>query len=148
MLTRRTFIQSAGVLGAGVATGAIGRTKPEIREHGIVEIRFMFLAKEPVVVKSTIFSDEQRGVFGVRLLGERGARDMRLAEIPLSAVKDAVAVPGRISRCAMTGWAGEGAKDSGLLDLVAKDGNLVVSGRGHLNDEPVWMSLDDVRQVL
>lgn len=149
MLTRRTFIQSAGALAVGAVAGGIALLESEIKEYGLVEIRFWLFAKEPIVIKSTIFSDERRDVFGVRLLGERGSDDLRLAELRLSAVKAALAVPGRIQKSSMTGWnAQDGKKREGFLDLVAKDGNLVAAGPGQLEKAPIWMSLADVRQVL
>lgn len=148
MLTRRTFIQGAGALAAGAATGGIALQKPEIKEHGLVEIRFCLFDKDPIVVKTMIFSDEQRDVFGIRVLGERGACDMSLAELRLSSVKAALADPGRIQRCLMHTWSAEGKEDKGLLDLVAKDGNLLVAGSGELEKGPVWMSLADVQRVL
>jgi hypothetical protein len=148
-MTRRTFIQSAGALAAGAAAGGIAFAEHKIKEHGLVEIRAWFFTKDPIVIKSTIFSDERRGVFGIRLLGERGPCDARLAELRLSAVKAAVAVPGRVQKCAATTWNREGRKEEGsLLDLVARGGNLVVAGAGQLEKAPTWMSLADVRQVL
>jgi hypothetical protein len=147
-MTRRTFIQSAGALAARAAAGGTVLPEHEIKEHGLVEIRAWFFAKDPIIIKSTIFSDERRGVFGVRLLGRRGPCDARLAEMRLSAVKAAVAVPGRVQKCAITTWNGEGRKEEGFLDLVARDGNLVVAGTGQIEKAPVWMSLADVRQVL
>lgn len=149
MLTRRTFIQNAGALAAGAAAGGIAFPEHEIKEHGLVEIRAWFFSKDPIVVKSTIYSDERRDVFGVRILGERGPSDLRLAELSLSAVKAAISAPERIQKCAMTGWNAENGKlEEGFLDLVAKGGNLVVAGPGQLKRTPVWMSLADVCQIL
>lgn len=147
-MTRRTFIQSAGALAAGAAAGGIVFPKHEIKEHGLVEIRALFFTKDPIIIKSTIFSDERQGVFGVRLLGERGPCDTRLAELRLSAVKAAVAVPGRVQKCAATMWNGEGKKEKGFLDLVTRGGNLMFANAGQLEEAPAWMSLADVRQVL
>jgi hypothetical protein len=147
MLTRRTFIQSAGALAVGATAGGIAFTKPEIKEHGIVEIRFRFFTNEPIVVKSTIFSDEQRGVFGIRFLGERGPLDVRLTELRLADVKGALAAAGRIRKCGITTWNGEGKREKVLLELMTKGGNLLLAAPGQL-DDPAWMDLADVRQVL
>ncbi len=147
MLTRRTFIQSTAALAAGAAAGGIAFSEYEIKEHGLVDIRASFFGK-PIVIKSTIFSDELRDVFGVRLMGEHGPSDARLAELRLSAVKAALAVPGRIQKSSMTAWNAErGTKEEGFLDLVAKDGDLMIALPGRLENEPAWMSLVDVRQI-
>jgi len=149
MLTRRTFIQSTGVLAAGATVGGIAFPKREFKEHGPVEIRFCLFDKDPIVIKSTIFSDERRDVFGIRVQGERGPSDVRLFELRLSATKAAVAVPGRvIQKCTATAWNEEGRKEEEFLDLVAKGGNLMFAGVGRIEKEPVWMSLADVQRVL
>lgn len=148
MLTRRTFIQSTGAL-AAAAAGGMAITNSEIKEHGIVEIRFRFLAKDPHVVKSTIFSDERRGVFGVRVLGKREPGDARLAELRLTDVRDTVAVPGRVRKGALAVWNCDGRKEEGFLHLLAMDGNLMFAVPGvDISETPVWMSLADVQQVL
>lgn len=151
MLTRRTFIQSAGAMAAGAAAGGIAFPERGIKEHGLVEIRAWFFGTDPIVLKSTIFSDDRRDVFGVRILG-MGRLDTCFAEFRLADVKAAVAVPGRISRCAITGWNGEGRKESGFQDLIVREGNLVVALPGQLEltppPGPAWIALSDVRQVL
>lgn len=148
MLTRRTFIQGAGALAAGAVAGGIALQKPEIKEHGLVEIRFWLFDKDPVVIKSTIFSDERRDVFGVRLLGERGPGDLRLAELRLPAVKVVIAAPERVKICTGTMWNEESEKEEMFLNLVARGGNLVIALAGQLDKASVWMSLADVRRVL
>jgi hypothetical protein len=150
-MTRRAFIQSAGALAAGAAAGGIAFPEHEIKEHGLVEIRAWFFGKDPIVLKSTIFSDARRDVFGVRLLG-MGKLDTRFAEIGLADVKAAVDVPGRITRCTMTGWNGEGKKETGFMDLIVREGSLVIATPGELEKSPrpgpAWLALSDVRQVL
>lgn len=152
MLTRRTFIQGAGALAAGAAAGGIALPESEIKEHGLVELRAWFFSKNPIVVKATIFSDERRDVFGIRILGERGTRDTRFAEIRLADVRASVAAPGRVSRCTATGWSEEGKKESGFVDLVAREGSFVVATPGELEKAPhpgpAWLALSDVQQVL
>jgi hypothetical protein len=152
MLTRRAFVQSAGVLAAGMA-GGVAVPANEIKEHGLVELRAWFFAKDPIRLKATLFSDARRDVFGVRVLGERESNDVRLAELCLSTVKEVVAIPGRVRKCAMTGWhAGDGKKEEGFLDLISREGKLVFAILGQLDQSPrpgpAWLSLSDVREVL
>jgi hypothetical protein len=146
MLTRRTFIQSAGALAAGAAAG-VALPEPKVKEHGLVELRAR-LFNDLVVVRSTIFADERRDVFGIRFLGERGPRDVRLVELQLSAVAVATAVPETICECPYVAWTYQGEKEGGLLDLMGKDGNLLIAGPGQIKTIPFWMSLADVRRVL
>jgi hypothetical protein len=148
MLSRRNFIQGTVTLAAGTAVGDIAFPEREIKEHGIVEIRFKFLSCKPIVVPSTIFSDERRGVFGMRLLDKREPGDVRLAEFCLADVIGAVAAPGRVRKCAVTAWKGNGMKENSFLDLMVKDGNLMFAALGQIEESPPWMSMVDVRQVL
>lgn len=138
-------MHSAGVLAAGVAGGVA--FPAEIKEHGLVELRAWFFVKDPVVLKSTIFADNGRDVFGVRILTEPG---LRLAELPLSTIKAVVASPGRVEKCLMTAWDDE--RKEGLMEVVSRDGKLVFAIPGQLDQTPrpgpAWLDLSDVRQVL
>lgn len=149
MLTRRTFMHSAGVLAAGMAGGVA--SPAEIKEHGVAELRAWFFAKDPIVLKTTIFSDERRDVFGVRILGERGSHGFRLAELPLPTIKEAVSTPGWVRKCLMIGWDG-GERKEGLMEVVSREGKLVFGIPGDLDKSPrpgpAWLDLSDVRQVL
>lgn len=118
------------------------------REYGIVEFRACFFAKEPIIIKSVIFSDERRGVFGIRFLGERGPGDLRLIEMSLPAVKRVIAVREGVKISTFKTWNGDGKKREMFLNLVARDGNLVIAEAGHIDRAPAWMRLADVRKVL
>ncbi len=144
MLTRRTFMVSAGAVVAATGTTGITVLKPEITEHGLVDIRF---SEKPTVIKAAIFSDKRRDVFGIRILEKRGPSDIRLAELPLSVVRAVVGVPGPSARCSLTTWTPDGKKEE-LLDLKVKDTDLMLASVGQLETSPVWMALADVKRVL
>lgn len=147
MLTRRTFIQGGGALAAGAVASGTSFLESEIKEHGIVKIRFQFYPGKARIVKSTIFSDGQRGVFGIRLLGELELHETRLVEMPISDAKDVAASSGKVWMVPTTVWAEDGKKEETSVGMVVKDGNLMFASE---NGEvlPIWMSLSDVRQVL
>lgn len=148
MLTRRTFIKSTGTLAAAAASG-MALTESGIKEHGIVEIRFRFLAKDPCVVKSTIFTDERRGIFGIRILGNNDPGDARLGEFRLSDIRETVAAPGHVRKGNCAVWDCNGRKKEEALHLLAMDGNLMFAVPGvDIIETPVWMSLADVQRVL
>ncbi len=146
MLTRRTFIRNAGTM-AAAATIGITAPESEIKEHGIVDIQADIFG-EPIIMKATIFSNGPRDIFGIRFLGERGSCDLRLAELPLSAVRETLATPGRPMRCVARTWTGNGTKQEVPLDLMADATKLSITDAGKLKDAPPWISLSDIRRVL
>jgi hypothetical protein len=146
MLTRRTFLEKTGTLALGTVAGASIR-KNEIKEHGLVEIRMKLFGYHLIAVKSTIFADEDRDVFGIRILGKRGPSDARLVETELSAVIKAVAFPGHIWTSRAVCWSESGQREEWALELVVKNGNLLIAQPGFLEEAP-QMDLADVQEVI
>ncbi len=146
MLTRRTFIRNAGTMAAAAAIG-IAAPESEIKEYGIVDIRTDIFGKT-TILKATIFSNGPRDIFGIRLLGEPGPLDLRLAELRLSAVRETLATPGRPMRCAARMWTGNGTKREVPLDLVVDATKLSIADAEKLKVAPAWISLSDIRRVL
>lgn len=144
-MKRRDFIRSTATLAAGAAVGEM--IWKGIKEHGPVEIRTYFFSKDPIVIKGALFSDEHRNVFGVRIFDKNG--ETAVAEMPLSAVKDALSegTAGRV-KVAMAHVI-DGKRKAGFVDIIVKDGNFtfLIAEPGH-DPLPVWLKLADVQRVV
>jgi hypothetical protein len=146
MLTRRTFIQGAGVLAAGTAVG--GMIFKGTKEHGPIGIRMFFFGKEPIVIDGDLLSDELRDVFRIRSFDKGDL--MATAELKLSEVKKAVATPGKTVRMEVAMQSERGIVENGFISVVARGETLtfLIDEKIGPDPSPVWIMLEDVRRVL
>jgi hypothetical protein len=122
-----------------------------IKEHGIVDVHAW--SWDEIILKSTIFSDRKRNVFGIRVLGQPGTEDKNLAELPLVDVEAAVATPEHFRKCAATRWTQDGEKKEGAFEIIVKGENFAMGQQGAFNKwcrppGPTWILLSDVLKVL
>lgn len=144
-VTRRAFIGSSAAIAAGAAVGLTAYQG--IRRHGPVEIRMFFMSGDPIVIQSSLYADDRRDVFGIRVFDE--GKETARAELQLSIVRNAVSSPSKTTRCHITTRDRDGEVLEGDVNLVAKAGNLtfLIDEPGR-SPSPIWMGLTDVRRVL
>lgn len=136
MLTRRTFVQGAGVLAAGAATGGIATAEP------VKELGLFISSKIGTVSLGYIFADEPANIFGIRFHGDRPAFTTTLIELPLSTVKCALKNQGQIMSDKATIQRRAAGPLEVFVDIRAKDWDLAVAMLGQLELAPI-----SIRQV-
>jgi len=141
-VTRRRFIQGTAAIAAGAAAGLMAHKG--FREYGPVDMRIYLLSMAPDIIKSLLFSDERRDIFGIRVLDEHG--DAVRAEMPLSRIREIlVSVPSR-GTCPVTIHYRGGRTERESVVVAAKSEKFTM--RVHSDLTPVWLWLSDVQRVL
>ncbi len=146
-LTRRGFVRSTAtvVAGAGIAAATGLKLHGSIREHGPVDLNFMFFAPEPATIKAALLSDESRDLFSISTF-DLHQRKMIEVTMPLSAIRKSVAPGGGFTRFPATAIAIEKTEDTTLVAYV-KNGDFHIQ-QDIKDPAPFWMSLKDVQKVL
>lgn len=143
--SRRSFIASSVTLVAGAAFRMPSRRS--LRKHGPVSLytNFIFF-KEPIEIKSELFVDEGRDVFGIRCFDERGIQRaiIKTSFLNLKAVlKDS---PGKIVCLCFDDEDKEVRATLAVVREAEKVTFLIDDGNG--GSHPFWMDLADILKVL
>jgi hypothetical protein len=143
-MTRRKFIRGTIVMAAGAAAGLTAYKG--FREHGPVDIKFYLFSKDPVVVKSSLFSDERRDIFGMRMLEAGHWLPAFQVEMPLSRIRRILSSAYRGGACPVTVYYRGGRTERTSMVVAAESEKFTV--RFDPDPTPVWLQLSDVRRVL
>lgn len=140
-LTRRKFFQGAGVLAAAAVAGI--PLSGSIRKHGPMDIRLYFFSKDPFVIKGDLLADHDNDLFRVHAYYEKKV-DV-IAEMKLSEIQKIVSMPRKKIRLEMI-FKANGNTVKEQMCGVSRDGTLsFLPGE---EGSPIWLMLEDVKQVL
>lgn len=138
-------MEGVTALAAGVAVGL--PAYEGLREYGPVNLWMHFFSKCPIVIKSSLFSDENKDLFGIRVFFDRTNKQSGEARLPLSRIRDLAA-----SRIPAATFKAECQYSDGN---VASHNILAIIIEGHLilkeDDQegaPFWLKMEDVQRVL
>jgi len=139
MVTRRDFIGGAAASAAAVVLGI----KPDKTVH--TKLGMYFFGPDPIIFDARLRADEAADLFAVEVLHEK---DRVVAHLSLSAIKKAVASPGKAVPADVLIWKDGGRRaEEDEIKIIAQKCMLTFRGPG---DEaaPVWLPIDDVRPLL
>lgn len=148
-IDRRSFLRQGGTLAAGAALGALGTVGVQngLRRYGPVTLRTPFLfCKDPLALKSEIYSDERRDRFGIRVF-ETDEKVTGTMEVFLSALRETLRTGKRqtICFCAATGQ----KVDLMRLTIIANGKTVTFLVKFEGNDShPFWMNRADILKVV
>lgn len=148
-INRRSFLKSGTTLVAGAALGALGTIGVQrgLREYGPVTLWTPFLfCKDPISIKSEIFSDEREGKFGIRVFGDRGKVD-GILEASLTDVRETLRYGERKTVCLCFG---SEKKVVRMPIAIVAEGDRVtfLMEFGKNDSHPFWMNRSDIVKVL
>jgi len=140
-LTRRNFVQGAGVMAAAAVAGI--PIYKGIRKHGPVDIRLFFFSKDPIVIKGDLLADHDQDLFRVRVYHKDKVN--LTAEMMLSEIQKIISVPRKKTSLQMTVM-GNGNVNKEQVGGISRNGTLtfLIGEEG----SPVWLMMEDVKQVL
>lgn len=141
MVTRRAFIGGSAAVAAGAALGVqsdkVVRTK----------LGMYFFGPEPLMFDARLSTDPFTDLLSVEVLHEESRV---LAQLPVAAVKRALAAPGAAASADVRIWRDGilGQRfDEDQIEVIVQKGLLSLRGRGE-EAAPAWLPLEDVRRAL
>lgn len=143
-LTRRKFIQGTTAL---VAAAGVGIPISEgLREHGPVDLKFLFFSNEPMIIRGSVFSDEKKDVFGINAFFYNTHQKTGTATMSLTRIREIV--KSRSSGIVRLSMKNEDGDNEPKDVLIGSDGQDLTFREGEHEEAPFWLSTQDVQQVL